>query len=191
MITIVKIGGSLAADPERRRALLAALADGVHGRCVVVPGGGAFADAVRDAQTRAGFDESEAHRRALDAMGRMADALRRIEPRLARSTEPWNEPSDAVVRVWDPAVLRAGHPAIPESWDVTSDSLAIWLAAQLRAARCILVKSVDARPGHLPATLAAAGLVDAAFPAFASRYSGVIEIWGPTGKVAVERRAAA
>ena len=74
---------------------------------------------------------------------------------------------------------------------MTSDSLALWLAARIRARRCVLVKSADATPGRNAAALARLGLVDAAFPAFAARFSGVIDVWGPAGPVAVERRAAA
>ena len=191
MTTIFKIGGSLEADPDRRRALLASVAEGEHGRCIVVPGGGAGADGVRAAQIREGFDESEAHRRALDAMGCMADAFLAIEPRLVRCVEPWIEDVGPQARVWDPVSLRAGHHDIPETWDVTSDSLALWLACRVRAERCVLLKSVDAPVGQAPPLLARAGLVDAAFPVFASRYGGVIEIWGPTRRVAVEQAVAA
>jgi 5-(aminomethyl)-3-furanmethanol phosphate kinase len=188
--SVIKIGGSLDADPERRRALLASVADSAHGDCIVVPGGGRFADAVRAAQRRERFDDAEAHRRALDAMGQMAAVFCRIEPRLRTSPEPWIE-RDAAALVWDPAALRRGHPDIPESWDVTSDSLALWLAARVAAARCVLVKSVDVAPGHDPASLARIGLIDAAAPAFAARFDGAIEIWGPRRHVPVARRAAA
>ena len=246
MTTVVKIGGSLSADSRRLRVLLREIADGAHGACIVVPGGGAYADAVRAAQARDGFDDAEAHRRALDAMGRMAEVFCAIEPRFVRSMAPLpgahppppsageggprvsegrerggatvqvvgpdatfpdallpspdplrGPPSTAegggktVSLVWDPAGLRAGHPDIPETWGVTSDSLALWLAARIRAPRCVLVKSADAPPGRDAAALARLGLVDTAFPAFAARYAGTIEIWGPAGPVAVERRAAA
>jgi aspartokinase-like uncharacterized kinase len=137
---VVKVGGSLEADPHRRRALLTALADGLLGRCIVVPGGGTFAGAVRAAQAREGFSDAEAHRRALDAMSEAAGIFRGIEPRLMQSLEPWTEAAPALVRVWNPRRLRAGHPDIPETWDVTSDSLALWLAAQVQAERCVLVK---------------------------------------------------
>jgi aspartokinase-like uncharacterized kinase len=187
--TILKIGGSLEADPARLRALLAQVADGTHGCCIVVPGGGAFADAVRADQVRDGFDDAEAHRRALDAMGRMAARFRVLEPRLVRSVEPWA--GDPAACIWDPARLRAGHPDIPESWDVTSDSLALWLAARLRAGRCVLVKSADAVAVVSPVLLARLGLVDAAFPTFAMRYGGPIEIWGPTHNATLQQRAAA
>ncbi|MCJ2057010.1 uridylate kinase [Methylobacterium sp. J-048] len=189
MTTVLKIGGSLEADPARLRAVLSEVAEGVHGRCIVVPGGGAFAEAVRAAQIRDGFDDAEAHRRALDAMGRMADFFCDQDLRLTRSVAPWAD--DAAACVWDPVSLRAGHPDIPESWDVTSDSLALWLAARLRAKRCVLVKSADAAPEEPPDALARRGLVDAAFPAFAVRYGGPIAIWGPTRRVTLQQRVAA
>ncbi|SDA18689.1 Uncharacterized kinase [Methylobacterium sp. UNC378MF] len=191
MTRVIKIGGSLEADPHRRRALLTAIAEGAHGRCIVVPGGGAFADSVRTAQAQERFGDAEAHRRALDAMSEAAGIFRGIEPRLVQSLEPWAEIASARIRIWNPRRLRAGHPDIPETWDVTSDSLALWLAAQVRAECCVLVKSVDAPPGRSAAALAEDGLVDAAFPRFAAGFGGVIEIWGPNGRVAVETRATA
>ncbi|GJD44069.1 hypothetical protein AFCDBAGC_1931 [Methylobacterium cerastii] len=239
--TVVKVGGSLSADPARLRALLVALAEGAFGPCLVVPGGGEHADAVRAAQRRDGFDDAEAHRRALDAMSRMADYLHAIEPRLPvialafedqRLQEPGGATEDTRVEprgplshgergpalrsetaatgvkpsirtvtregagslrshIWDPAALRAGHPDIAETWDVTSDSLALWAATQLGAARCILVKSADAPAGADARALARIGLVDAAFPAFAARYGGAVAILGPAGERAVHLRAAA
>ncbi|MGU3662862.1 uridylate kinase [Methylobacterium sp. A49B] len=191
MTVIVKVGGSLEADPHRRRALLARLADGTHGRCIIVPGGGTFAGAVRAAQMREGFSDAEAHRRALDAMSDAAGIFRGIEPRLVQTFEPWAEAGSATARVWNPRRLRAGHPDIPETWDVTSDSLALWLAGRIDAESCVLVKSRDAAPAQDAAALAQDGLVDAAFPSFAARYAGRIEIWGPSGPVPVTARAAA
>lgn len=191
MSTVIKVGGSLCADPDRRRGLLGDIAGGRHGACIVVPGGGAFAEAVRERQGRAGFDDATAHRLALDAMGRMASLFQAIEARLVRTVEPWNEGPSATARIWDPAALRAGHPDIPETWDVTSDSLALWLAARLHARRCVLVKSADAPRGVAVAALARLGLVDAAAPAFAARFPGAVELWGPSGPVALSRREAA
>lgn len=191
MSTVIKVGGSLGADPDRRRRLLSDIAEGKHGACVVVPGGGGFAEAVRARQGREGFDDATAHRLALDAMGRTASLFRAIEPRLVRTVAPWDEGQSAGARIWDPAALRAGHPDIPETWDVTSDSLALWLAARLRARRCVLVKAADAAPGADLAALARLGLVDAAAPAFAARFPGAVELWGPSGPAALPRRAAA
>jgi aspartokinase-like uncharacterized kinase len=184
---VVKVGGSLLADGTRLRAVLADLATGADGPCIVVPGGGPFADAARTAQAALGLDDAFAHRLALDAMGRMAELFCALEPRLARCADRAalaDLARDGGVPVWDPAALKAGHPAIPESWDVTSDSLALWLATEIGAARCILVKSAPAacaedRHGQDWRALAARGLVDAAFPAFAATYAGEILVRGP------------
>ena len=191
-LSVVKVGGSLLADGTRLRAVLADLATGADGPCIVVPGGGPFADAARTAQAALGLDDAFAHRLALDAMGCMAELFCALEPRLARCADRAalaDLARDGGVPVWDPAALKAGHPAIPESWDVTSDSLALWLATEIGAARCILVKSAPAacaedrhgqdRHGQDWRALAARGLVDAAFPAFAAAYAGEILVRGP------------
>ena len=180
--SVVKVGGSLVAEPGRLQALLTRLVAGGMGPSIVVPGGGPFAEAVRTTQASLGFSDALAHRLALDAMGRMAEILGALEPRLdVAEDEAAIAKSLAAGRipVWDPVGLKDGHPDIAETWDVTSDSLALWLATTLGAPVCRLVKSADAPAGATWLDLARTGLVDAAFPAFAARYSGRIEILGP------------
>lgn len=192
--TVVKLGGSLLSEPGRLRGWLARLASGALGPCLIVPGGGPFAEAVRTAQGALGFDDALAHRLALDAMGRMAEVFCDLEPGLEtfaalppprRSRAGPSSVGGGRALVWDPVGLRAGHPDIPESWDVTSDSLALWLAREVAAPACLLVKSAPAPSGSGPMDWARMGLVDAAVPAFAARYSGEIRIEGPAeGRVA-------
>lgn len=180
--SVVKVGGSLLADPCRLARILAGLCDPRSGPVVVVPGGGPYADAVRADQAALGFDDARAHRLALDAMGRMATHVAGLEPAL---TVAATVPACAAILaaggtpVWDPVALRAGHPGIPESWDVTSDSLALWLAAEIGAAACILIKSVPPPPGMDWTALAGLGFVDAAFPVFARAFPGRIVLRGP------------
>ncbi|MFE1600337.1 uridylate kinase [Methylobacterium sp. ID0610] len=174
-LSVVKLGGSLTTDAVRLRAVLRGLADGAEGPAVIVPGGGRLADAVRAMQDSLAFDDALAHRLALDAMSGMARIFRGLEPRLAVSTDPAAAIARGGVPVWDPERLKAGHPEIPESWDVTSDSLALWLAAELGAARCVLVKAAEVADP-------AADLVDAAFPRFARRFGGEIVLRGPRGE---------
>ncbi len=88
MRRVVKVGGSLLADVPRLRDLLAALADGTQGACAIVPGGGPDADAVRAAQAAEGFSDAEAHRRALDAMGRTALRFRPSRAAWSRASPP-------------------------------------------------------------------------------------------------------
>ncbi|HEX8418266.1 MAG TPA: uridylate kinase [Methylobacterium sp.] len=188
-LTVVKVGGSLLADRDRLRKILASLAERDESACVVVPGGGPFADAVRAAQAVERFDDAQAHRLALDAMTRMAELFVELEPRLVLARTPAECIGRGATPVWDPSALTAGHPAIAESWAVTSDSLALWLATELRASRCVLIKSIDPPPGTSFVDLARIGIVDAAFPDFAQAFPGEIVLRGP-GSVA-DRRAAA
>jgi aspartokinase-like uncharacterized kinase len=165
---VLKLGGSLAESDDLTSWLdhLAA----IPGRLVIVPGGGPFADQVRKAQARWGFDEATAHHLAILAMeqfGRMLCGLQpvlRAAPSRAAMDEAWEA---SRVPVWLPSAMALGRPEIPESWTVTSDSLAAWLAGTVGASALVLVKSADPPPGPLAAAdLARRGLVDRAFPAF-------------------------
>jgi len=169
---IVKLGGSLAEGPSLP-SWLAVLTRHGGGRCVVVPGGGGFADAVRAAQAALGFSDRAAHCMALLAMEQSALMLADLAPLLAPCAEP-DEIAACLaagrIPVWLPSRMALADRAIPESWDVTSDSLAAWLAGMLGLRQLVLVKSA---PPPEPATaerLAAAGYVDPMLPDLLRRY---------------------
>ncbi|MBS7537271.1 aspartate kinase [Ancylobacter sonchi] len=172
---IVKLGGSLAAAP-RLAELLSGLAT-AGSPLVVVPGGGPLADAVRALQPRLSLSEDACHHMAILAMESLALALADIEPRLAPSADaPAMARAHAAGRaaLWLPAAM-ARAADLPASWEVTSDSLALWLALRLEARRLVLVKSLPAA-GSLPSQWAQAGLVDPYFPPLAARYTGRIDL---------------
>jgi dihydroneopterin aldolase len=86
------------------------------------------------------------------------------------------------VPVWSPADMVRGAKDIPWSWDVTSDSLAAWLAGRLGAKRVLLVKHADLPAGPLRATdLVADGFLDPAFPRFLRASGAEASIAGPAG----------
>ena len=143
---------------------------------VLVPGGGPFADAVRAAQQAIGFDDPTAHRMALLAMNQFAAALASLASRLVPAYDFLSIRTALTadrVPVWCPWPMLCGTPDIPESWDVTSDSLALWLAARLDAARLVLVKH------RVALSLSEPGLVDAAFAGFRPAFAGEIALAGP------------
>ena len=72
-LTVLKLGGSYAFSPHLKDWLDAIAA--CAGCAVVVPGGGPFADAVRMAQPRMGFDDRAAHEMAVLAMDQYGCAL--------------------------------------------------------------------------------------------------------------------
>ncbi len=170
---VVKLGGSLWRAPELR-CWLDLLAGAEAVRIVVVPGGGPFADAVRGAQPALGFGDRAAHRMALLAMEQYGTALTDLEPRLtsARTVAELQATSSPVV--WMPLPL-AETADVAESWDVTSDTLAVWLAGRIGADCAILVKSATLPDAPCPADrLAADGIVDPALQERMARYAGTV-----------------
>jgi aspartokinase-like uncharacterized kinase len=174
-IWIVKIGGSLAGG-ARLRAWLSQLAACREPPIVIVPGGGRFADEVRRAQAAHGFGDVVAHRMAILAMEQYGHMMAGIEPLLRPSASPIAIARAFEARrtvVWLPGQMALGRPEIAESWEVTSDSLAAWLASELDAEHLVLVKAAPPPGGSVAASaLATAGLVDAAFPLFLGRFRG-------------------
>ena len=140
---ILKLGGSLH-DALELGAWLKAVATVRGPPRILVPGGGAFADAVRAAQADMGFHDLAAHRMAILAMQQYGLALQAKEPRLvlAESEAQLRAVSAGRGAVWLPWLLAGCDDAIDASWEITSDSLALWLACRLRAPLLLLVKSV-------------------------------------------------
>ena len=113
---------------------------------VVVPGGGPFADVVRELDRRTGLSADTAHWMAIQAMDQYAQLLaEHID-----GAELVDE-SGAVARalaagrvaVLAPSRwLRAADP-LPHSWDATSDSVAAFVAGALDASRLVLVKPAE------------------------------------------------
>ncbi len=176
-LTVVKLGGSLAAGGPPL-AWIDALAAGA-GRVVLVPGGGPFADQVRLLQSRWAFSDETADHLALLAMEQYGRVLADLHPQLVPADGEAAIRAalrDGRVPVWLPLPMARAGAELPRSWTVTSDSLALWLANAIGAARVVLVKS--AAPPAVPrpaADLARAGLIDEAFPGLLA--AGRAEAW--------------
>jgi 5-(aminomethyl)-3-furanmethanol phosphate kinase len=180
-LTVVKLGGSHAFSVRLPQAVTAIAA--ARAPVVIVPGGGPFADAVRAAQGRMGFSDETAHCMALLAMCQYGEVLASLHERLrpanglARIRELL---AAGTIPVWMPWPLADGLDTLHPSWDVTSDSLAVWLAARLGARRLILVKSAELPGGPASAEhLVSIGATDPAFPAYLAA-GGLSALWfGP------------
>jgi aspartokinase-like uncharacterized kinase len=169
---VVKLGGSLHGS-ESLRTWLRAM--GGRSDLVLVPGGGPFADQVRAAQTRWGFDDSTAHHLALLAMEQFGRMLCALEPGLAPAAtvdEIRLGLRARVTPVWMPVPMVLADRELPHSWDLSSDSLAAWLCGRLGGEGLLLVKSAPlgdlfAGVAEHPAALSELGLVDRAFGVYA------------------------
>jgi 5-(aminomethyl)-3-furanmethanol phosphate kinase len=184
--TVVKVGGSYAFSSALKSWIDAVAA--CAGRVVVVPGGGPFAETVRVAQPKMGFDDRAAHAMALLAMEQYGCALASLGAgwRLAASAAAIQDVlREGGVPVWSPTPMLREANDVPWSWDVTSDSLAAWLAGRIGAKRVLLVKQLEPPPGRLRAAdLVADGIIDPAFPRFLRASGAQAFIAGPAGHAA-------
>jgi 5-(aminomethyl)-3-furanmethanol phosphate kinase len=166
---VIKIGGSLLGSPELERwlALFAKFSDG---QIIIVPGGGLFADAVRDAQKLSKISDACAHRLAVLAMDQYGLLMAEMNPDLALArTEMEIDERTWQHRciVWLPSQMVLADDTIPKSWDVTSDSIAAWLAQKINAQHLVLVKSEKPDDTTLSLRLmTSAGMLDQAFSEF-------------------------
>jgi len=167
---VVKLGGSLTADPllPQWLALLAQLGGG---RVTVVCGGGRFADEVRHAQALWQFDDVAAHNMAVLAMAQNAYMAQSLNPQLQlASTE--NEIRRVLhgghAAVWLPMEWMRTQADALANWDVTADSMAVHLARQLNAERLVMVKSCAIDGSATLAKLSQEGVLDRRFAAIAA-----------------------
>ncbi|MDI1362395.1 uridylate kinase [Methylotenera sp.] len=140
---VIKLGGSLLGAPELLRWLELLVKFG-DGKVVIVPGGGLFANSVREAQQISNASDEVAHQLALLAMDQFGLLLAGMNPGLVTASSElelaergWQHRGI----VWLPSKMALADTSIPQNWQVTSDSLSAWLANKLGAEQLILVKS--------------------------------------------------
>ena len=149
---VVKVGGSFGARPAALRRLMETLAATARRHALlVVPGGGSFADEVRRVDRRFRLSDSAAHWMAILAMDQYGHLLQRLAPgsTLVRHRRDLRR---GRLNVLAPAAWLLRADPLPHSWDVTSDSIAAWIAGALRAPRLMLVKHAE---GLIPPGLSA------------------------------------
>jgi aspartokinase-like uncharacterized kinase len=157
-MTVVKVGGSLF-DHSVLIPGLTAWRAGIDGPVLVIPGGGAMADVVRQWDRVHRLGDALSHRLAIRTMAAAGELLKAV---------PGFEVFDCESVLSDDGMLP--------SWAVTSDSIAARVAGMSRANRLVLLKSVDIPAGVSWSTAAANGWVDEYFPTIVSRLTCPIEV---------------
>jgi aspartokinase-like uncharacterized kinase len=154
VLTVVKVGGGLGRDAgdDALRALCRVVGELAERHpLLVVPGGAAFADAVRDHDRRFGLPATTSHRMAILAMEQFGWLLSELIPGAERCAHlpPPGGLADGRTTVLLPA--QSVLDGLPASWQVTSDSIAAWVAGHVGADRLVLVKPVDGLFAEWPA----------------------------------------
>jgi probable H4MPT-linked C1 transfer pathway protein len=139
---VVKIGGALLAQPECLDRVLAIVASASsQRRLVIVPGGGPFAEGVRTVDRELGLSDEAAHWMAVLGMDQYAHLLAdRLDGGVVvtSAAEMTSSLCGSRVPVLAPSRWLRDVDPLPHSWEVTSDSIAAWIAGTI-GARCLLL----------------------------------------------------
>lgn len=163
---VIKLGGSLHRDVLLPRWLELIAEQGA----VLVSGGGRYADEVRGAQSHWGFGDVSAHNMAVLAMAQGALLCNALQPAIAlgRDEEELRHlQQQGRACAWLPLDLLREASDELTSWDVSSDSLALWLARRLHAEALVVVKSCAVDATRTLPQQAEAGVLDARFAVLA------------------------
>ncbi len=148
---VLKVGGSLSRGPSLG-ALCREISDlAERYRLLVVPGGGEFADVVRTTYLRYNLDETSAHFMAVLAMDQCGYLLHRLIAGSLLTTDlgsafPEDEPGRAIILLPSASIIQ--HDPLPHSWQVTSDTIAAWIAHKIGCNRLVLLKSIHGISGQ-------------------------------------------
>ncbi len=194
-LIVYKIGGSLFELPKLADIIRQVLSQRAQCAALLVVGGGATADIVRDWDQRHSLGEETAHELALAAMDLNAALVSRLISGLreVRSVQQIRAAaSDNVVGLlcadcFIKSAEAQGHRALEQSWRITSDSIAAWTAGVIAAAELVLLKSAPLPPGISLEDAAREGLVDEAFPQIAGKLPTICWVNARDAKATIEK----
>ncbi len=168
---LCKVGGSLL-NWDQLPARLQQFLDQLNQPAVLLVGGGKVADLVRKWDRIFNLGEEQSHHLAIDSMRLTAALLCSIVPGtclVKTQCELESALRDGFTPVlsaadWLNQLEAETENGLAHTWEMTSDSIALWLAAALEIKRLILLKSTDLPPQFDLKTASRHGFLDGGFP---------------------------
>lgn len=142
---LIKVGGSLYHCPELPAMATAWAKLAETHRLLLLPGGGPFTNQARVADAHFHLSDSTAHWMAILGMDQYGYLLADLAPQavlvrdLATAVEACAAGRLAVLA---PSALLLQQDPLPHCWQITSDSIAAWLAKHVGIRLLVLLKSV-------------------------------------------------
>jgi aspartokinase-like uncharacterized kinase len=153
-IHCIKIGGSLSSYPDELRSLMNVLDTlSKSFQLLIIPGGGPFANIVREISRQYNLSETVAHWMAIQAMNQFGFFLSNLsENAVTTSYIDIAKESAATYKlaIILPFQILYEQDPLEHSWDVTSDSIAAYIASLVNAESLILLKDVEGIFKHDP-----------------------------------------
>jgi len=145
---IFKIGGKILENSKNIESTISQLTqlyeENILQKILIIPGGGSYANFIRKIDEELKLGVALAHWMAVYSMNYNGIELNRKYPRL-ECIEELEKFQDAkkMFCIFLPYNYLRKNDALPHSWDVTSDSIAHYIAYKLHLNRCFLIKDVE------------------------------------------------
>jgi aspartokinase-like uncharacterized kinase len=150
---IVKVGGKILENRDNIESTLnqfkSLLSDEMLQKVIIIPGGGSLADFVRIIDDKLNIGDDLAHWMAIYAMNHNGvklcndfkeiiciDNYRKLQTLLKSESEKG-------IYAFLPYEFLSQEDQLPHDWEVTSDSITLYLAHRLELKECYLIKDVD------------------------------------------------
>jgi len=145
---ICKLGGKILEDLENIQSTISQISQLIESnivtRIILIPGGGTYANFVRELYDTLDLDEDLAHWMGIISMDHNGRDLKKKFPELTL-IDDFNKLVEFTkgISVFLPFKFLRKTDELPHNWDVTSDSITLYLAKMMKLEKCYLIKNVD------------------------------------------------
>jgi len=145
---IFKIGGKILENSNNIKSTFSQLIQlyekKILQKIIIIPGGGSFANFVRRVDKDLEIGDDLAHWMAIYSMNYNGTILNGKYPDLENIEKLKTfQNAKQIFCIFLPYSFLREDDTLPHNWDVTSDSIALYVANKLKLSQCFLIKNID------------------------------------------------
>jgi len=145
---VFKIGGKILEDYKNLECTISQLKklydDNTLQKIIIIPGGGSYANFIRSIDKKLVLGDDLAHWMAIFSMDYNGKELNKNFPDFECIDDFKNiQRAKRIFCIFLPYNYLRKKDELPHSWDVTSDSIAIYIANKLNLNECYLIKDIE------------------------------------------------
>jgi aspartokinase-like uncharacterized kinase len=148
---IIKIGGKILETPQSLESTISQFRTllfdkRILNNVVIIPGGGNYANFIRILDKEIDLGDDRAHWMAIKAMEFLGKRSIKNYPEIEIIKEfdlLIKSPQNKKIVLFLPYEYLFKYDELPHSWNITSDSITLYLANKLKLQECFLIKDVD------------------------------------------------